>query len=43
MESRRSAETGELWLRGQSLPYAYWRDERATAEAFTPDGWFRTG
>lgn len=43
MESRVSAKTGELWLRGQSLPYAYWRDERATAEAFTPDGWFRTG
>ncbi|MEV0776700.1 class I adenylate-forming enzyme family protein [Streptomyces sp. NPDC050428] len=42
-ESRVSPETGELWLRGQSLPYAYWRDERATAEAFTPDGWVRTG
>ncbi|AQU68185.1 class I adenylate-forming enzyme family protein [Streptomyces niveus] len=43
VESRVSEETGELWLRGQSLPYAYWRDEGATAEAFTPDGWFRTG
>ncbi|MFD6989150.1 AMP-binding protein [Streptomyces sp. NPDC059943] len=43
VESRVSEETGELWLRGQSLPYAYWRDEEATAEAFTPDGWFRTG
>ncbi|MET9558412.1 class I adenylate-forming enzyme family protein [Streptomyces sp. NPDC006645] len=43
MESRVSAESGELWLRGQSLPYAYWGDERATAEAFTPDGWFRSG
>ncbi|MFC8075900.1 AMP-binding protein [Streptomyces sp. NPDC057307] len=43
VESRVVAETGERWLRGQSLPYAYWRDERATAEAFTPDGWFRTG
>ncbi|MET4924898.1 long-chain fatty acid--CoA ligase, partial [Streptomyces sp. PSRA5] len=41
VESRVVAETGERWLRGQSLPYAYWRDERATAEAFTPDGWFR--
>ncbi|WP_329033516.1 acyl--CoA ligase [Streptomyces sp. NBC_01725] len=43
VESRVSQETGELWLRGQSLPYAYWRDEAATAEAFTPDGWFRSG
>lgn len=43
VESRVSEETGELWLRGQSLPYAYWRDEGATAEAFTPDGWFRAG
>ncbi|MFE9823711.1 class I adenylate-forming enzyme family protein [Streptomyces sp. NPDC005791] len=35
-------ETGELWLRGQSLVRGYWRDEAATAEAFT-GGWFRTG
>ncbi|MFD3922940.1 AMP-binding protein [Streptomyces sp. NPDC058595] len=43
VESRVSQETGERWLRGQSLPHAYWRDEEATAGAFTPDGWFRTG
>ncbi|MEU8706027.1 class I adenylate-forming enzyme family protein [Streptomyces sp. NPDC048565] len=35
-------EAGELWLRGQSLARGYWRDEAATAEAFT-GGWFRTG
>ncbi|WP_308368848.1 class I adenylate-forming enzyme family protein [Streptomyces sp. ISL-36] len=34
---------GELWLRGQSLVRGYWGDERATREAFTEDGWFRTG
>ncbi|WP_329386483.1 class I adenylate-forming enzyme family protein [Streptomyces sp. NBC_01716] len=43
VESRVAPDTGEVWLRGQSLPYAYWRDERATAEAFTADGWVRTG
>ncbi|MCP3820346.1 acyl--CoA ligase [Streptomyces sp. A3M-1-3] len=35
-------EIGELWLRGQALVRGYWRDEKATAEAFR-DGWFRTG
>ncbi|WP_327117592.1 acyl--CoA ligase [Streptomyces sp. NBC_01341] len=33
---------GELWLRGQSLVRGYWRDEAATAGAFS-GGWFRTG
>ncbi|MFF8958856.1 class I adenylate-forming enzyme family protein [Streptomyces sp. NPDC014894] len=43
-DGREAAEgaIGELWLRGQSLVRGYWRDERATAEAFR-DGWFRTG
>ncbi|MFJ9803842.1 class I adenylate-forming enzyme family protein [Streptomyces wuyuanensis] len=36
-------EVGELWLRGQSLVRGYWRDEEATAGAFTADGWFMTG
>lgn len=42
-EAVADGEVGELWLRGQSVIRGYWRDEAATAAAFTPDGWFRTG
>ncbi|MFE4689392.1 class I adenylate-forming enzyme family protein [Streptomyces sp. NPDC056749] len=41
-EALPEGEAGELWLRGQSLVRGYWRDEAATAEAFS-GGWFRTG
>ncbi|GAC1532245.1 MAG: acyl-CoA synthetase [Acidimicrobiales bacterium] len=33
---------GEIVLRGPNVSSGYWRDEVATAAAFT-DGWFRTG
>ncbi|MBD2898140.1 Long-chain-fatty-acid--CoA ligase FadD13 [Actinomadura sp. RB99] len=36
-------EPGELLIRGDSLTTGYWRDPDATAAAFTPDGWYRTG
>ncbi|WP_329121387.1 class I adenylate-forming enzyme family protein [Streptomyces sp. NBC_01465] len=36
-------EVGELLLRGQALVRGYWNDETATAQAFLPGGWFRTG
>jgi acyl-CoA synthetase (AMP-forming)/AMP-acid ligase II len=34
---------GEVQLRGPQVFGGYWNDPAATAAAFTPDGWFRTG
>ena len=36
-------EIGEIWLRGPNLMTEYWGNPDATAEAYTEDGWFRTG
>jgi malonyl-CoA/methylmalonyl-CoA synthetase len=38
-----AAAAGEIELRGPNVFRGYWNDPDATASAFTPDGWFRTG
>jgi fatty-acyl-CoA synthase len=35
--------TGEMWVQGPNVSVGYWNNPEATAAAFTPDGWFRTG
>lgn len=34
---------GEIQIKGKNVFLEYWQREKATKEAFTEDGWFRTG
>jgi fatty-acyl-CoA synthase len=36
-------ETGELLIRGPAITPGYWNRPEVDAQAFTADGWFRTG
>ena len=38
-----AGEVGEIVIRGHNVMKGYWHLPDATAEAFTPDGWFRSG
>ena len=37
------ADDGEILVHGPNVFGGYWHDDAATAAAFTPDGWYRTG
>jgi long-chain acyl-CoA synthetase len=39
----RIAADGEIEIFGPTVFVGYWNQPQLTAEAFTPDGWFRTG
>ena len=43
LSEERLAEDGELLVRGETVFMGYFKDPEATAEAFTEDGFFKTG
>ncbi|WP_129657199.1 long-chain-fatty-acid--CoA ligase [Rothia uropygialis] len=36
-------QAGELWVKGPQMFRGYWKNEEATRETVTTDGWLRTG
>ncbi|KZS94809.1 acetyl-CoA synthetase-like protein [Sistotremastrum niveocremeum HHB9708] len=36
-------EPGEIWLRAPFVFKGYWKNEKATRDTITPDGWLKTG
>lgn len=36
-------EEGEMWFKGPNVCKGYYKNEAATRETITPDGWLKTG
>ncbi|KAI9369301.1 hypothetical protein BJX61DRAFT_536522 [Aspergillus egyptiacus] len=43
MKDAREGEEGEILLKGPMITKGYFENPEATTEAFTPDGWYKTG
>ncbi|KZS94836.1 acetyl-CoA synthetase-like protein [Sistotremastrum niveocremeum HHB9708] len=39
----KQGEPGEIWLKAPFLFKGYWKNPKATADAFTSEGWLKTG
>jgi long-chain acyl-CoA synthetase len=37
------ADEGEIWVKGPNVMPGYYKDQALTSEAFSNDGWFKTG
>lgn len=36
-------QPGEMYVRGPQVCLGYWKNEQATKETLSPDGWLKTG
>jgi long-chain acyl-CoA synthetase len=39
----RQGDVGEIWIKGDNLMKGYYNKPQESKDAFTPDGWFKTG